>query len=527
MSLLTLSDLSLNFGGVRALANMNLLVEPGSLHGLVGPNGAGKTTAMNVICGLFLPTTGTMTFADRRFHPVPHRLAGAGLGRTFQAAAMIESLDALENVLLGAYSSTKSGIVPSALRLPGAAREERAARDRAAAALDEVGFAAPKHARTAHLSTWQRRQIEIARALMSAPRLLLLDEPAAGLTAAEVGLFKAVMRRLRERGQGRTSILLIEHNVPLVFELCDTVTAMAAGTDIAHGTPAEVRSHAEVIRSYLGGGATPAAAGAAVRPVADSPVVLQLDRVSAGYGPVTVLHDMSLTVRAGETVALFGPNGAGKTTLLNTIIGERRPTSGAVVWQGRRTNGLPVQSVVRLGIGIVPQGRAVMERQSVEDNLLISSMGLRLSKQQLRERLDEIFAQFPSLAQRRRLHGASLSGGERQMLAIAKVLVRRPQLLLLDEPSIGLAPAIVAEVQRIVTDLAARGMTVIIGEQAVDWVIPVATRAYAIAAGRIVAEGPPHALADAEALAAQYLGTDPHLGTEPDLGTDPDRQAVA
>jgi ABC-type branched-subunit amino acid transport system ATPase component len=510
MTLLTLSQVSLNFGGVRALTGMNLEIEPGTLHGLVGPNGAGKTTAMNVICGLSRPTQGTMTFQGRPFHPVPHRLARLGLARTFQAAAIIESLDAIGNVLLGAYSATRAGIVGCALRLPWAEREERGARERAEAALRDVGFTAPLHARTANLSTWQRRQIEIARALMSQPRLLLLDEPAAGLTLGEVESFQAAMRRLRERGEGRTSILLIEHNVPLVFGLCDRVTAMAAGADIAHGTPAEVRSHAEVVRSYLGGTATQERPNLErPKPIEPGEVVLQLDGVRAGYGPVTVLHDISLSVRAGETVALFGPNGAGKTTLLNTIVGERRPTAGSVLWHGRPVQGLPVQSIVRLGIGLVPQGRAVMERQSVEDNLLISTMGLRLSRPQLRERLDEIFAQFPGLAQRRRSQGASLSGGERQMLAIAKVLVRRPRILLLDEPSIGLAPAVVLEVQRIVAELAASGMTVIIGEQAVDWVIPVATRAYAIAAGRIVAEGPPETLSDADALAAQYLGAEP------------------
>ena len=217
-------------------------------------------------------------------------------------------------------------------------------------------------------------------------------------------------------------------------------------------------------------------------------------------------HQIDLEVRAGETVALFGPNGAGKTTLLNTIVGERRASGGTVTFQGNRIDGLSMQAVIRRGIGIVPQGRAVMERQSVEDNLVISTTGLHLSRGERRARIEQIFTQFPSLAKRRHSHGASLSGGERQMLAIAKALIRRPALLLLDEPSIGLAPTIVDEMQRIVAELSAQGLTVVIGEQSVDWVLPIAHRAYAIAAGRIVAEGLPAALSDADALAERYLG---------------------
>jgi ABC-type branched-subunit amino acid transport system ATPase component len=389
-------------------------------------------------------------------------------------------------------------------------REERALRERADEALEEVGYAGSKVASMADLSTWQRRQIEIARALLSKPKMLLLDEPAAGLTAGEVEALKALMRRLLDTENGEKSILLIEHNVPLVFSLCDTVTAMAEGRDITHGTPDFVRSHAGVISSYLGVGAERETSVAPVRtaqPVADQPIVLKLDKVSAGYGSTTVLHDIDFEIRGGETVALFGPNGAGKTTLLNTIIGERRARSGTVTWKGHRIDGLAIQSIVRLGIGIVPQGRVVIERQSVEDNLLISMTGLRLNAKERRERLDETFERFPSLGLRRKSYGASLSGGERQMLAIAKALVRRPALLLLDEPSIGLAPTIVDEVQRIVADLSAKGLTVIIGEQSVDWVVPIATRAYAIAAGRIVAEGLPHMLQNADSLADQYLGT--------------------
>jgi ABC-type branched-subunit amino acid transport system ATPase component len=312
------------------------------------------------------------------------------------------------------------------------------------------------------------------------------------------------MRRLCDDAM---SILLIEHNVPLVFTLCDQVTAMAQGRDIAHGTPQAVRGHPEVIESYLGAGSRQAVRAATLgTQTGVGSTVLKLEDVSAGYGATVAVRGIGIEIRAGEAVALFGPNGAGKTTLLNTIIGERRAMTGSITWQGKRIDGLPTQSIVRRGIGIVPQGRAVMERQSVEDNLVISTTGLRLGRRERQDRLDEIYTQFPSLSERRSSHGASLSGGERQMLAIAKALIRRPALLLLDEPSIGLAPTIVDEVQRIVAELNAKGLTVLIGEQSVDWVLPIAHRAYAIAAGRIVAEGSPEALSDADALAAQYLG---------------------
>jgi ABC-type branched-subunit amino acid transport system ATPase component len=507
MPILTLSHVAVHFGGLVAIADLSLTVQPGALHGLIGPNGAGKTTAMNVISGLVRPSAGEMTFLGQQFVPHPNQLAARGLARSFQASAVVTTLTALENVLLGGHAATRAGIASCALRLPRATREEQALREHATAALEQVGYTAPLLARMSDLSTWQRRQIEIARALLSRPKLLLLDEPAAGLTAGEVGDLKSLLRQLAG-DDNAIAILLIEHNVPLVFSLCDEVTAMTEGRDIAHGKPASVREHPDVVRSYLGGSTHPTAPPprAAATP---AEALLKLHRVSAGYGSTTALHAIDFEVRIGETLALFGPNGAGKTTLLNTIVGERRATTGTITLQGQRIERLAMQAIIRRGIGIVPQGRAVMERQSVTDNLVISTTGLRLKGHERRDRLDQIFTQFPSLARRRRSLGASLSGGERQMLAIARALIRRPLLLLLDEPSIGLAPTIVDEMQRIVADLSAQGLTVVIGEQSVHWVLPIAHRAYAIAAGRIVAEGPPASLSDADALAARYLGDQP------------------
>ncbi len=331
--MLVLHDLTLNFGGVRALRGLNAEIPTGALHGLIGPNGAGKTTALNVISGLHRPGSGSMTLAGAPYAPTTHRLAAGGVARTFQAAATVDSLTALANVLLGGHSWTRAGVLASALRLPAAQREERALRERARAALAEVGYVAAEDARMAALTPWQRRQIEIARALMVRPKLLLLDEPAAGLTAGEVGELKALLNRLRRHAG--TTVLLVEHNVPLVFSLCDSVTAMAEGRDIAQGPCAAVRSHPEVIRAYLGAADRPVAAAPAP-PAAAGPPVLQLQGVASGYGANMVLHDIAIDVRAGETVALFGPNGAGKSTLFNTIIGERRVRAGAIVWHGQR-----------------------------------------------------------------------------------------------------------------------------------------------------------------------------------------------
>jgi ABC-type branched-subunit amino acid transport system ATPase component len=340
---------------------------------------------------------------------------------------------------------------------------------------------------------------------MCKPRLLLLDEPTGGLTRADVDAIGDLLRSLRDEAGRELTVLLVEHNVPFVFGLCDSVTAMELGKEIVTAAPSEIRANEQVIRSYLGVGISPKTVEH--RPEhQDLPVVLKVEGVSSGYDSVVVLHDVSLEVREGETVALFGRNGAGKSTLLNTLLGEPRARSGSITWRGRQIERRTVQSIVRGGIGLVPQDRAVLERQTVDDNLLISTFGLRLSRREFRQRVEETYERFPLLARRRHEAGASLSGGERQMLAIAKVLIRRPTLLLLDEPSIGLAPTVVEELHHIVARLSREGLSVLVGEQNVGWVVPIATRAYVIETGRIIAEGPAEKLAESESLTERYLG---------------------
>lgn len=472
---------------------------------MIGPNGAGKTTAINAICGTARRDNGTIELDTNAIEPHPRRLIGYGIGRTFQTPAIFFDLSAVANVLVGAYAQGRSGVLRGSVATPSALAEESALTKRAVELLGAVGYDGDPHAPAKLLSFGMHRQIEVARMLMSDPRILLLDEPTAGLAGHEVRKLVALLKKLRE--DRKVTILLVEHNVPFVFGLCDRVTAMHEGKDIACGTPAEIRAHEDVVQSYLGYQHSSEQPERPPQAQTGGGKILEMRAVTSGYGATTILRDVSLHFGAGEIIALLGRNGAGKSTLLNTILGDPKPRSGEVLWEGRSLRGLGPDRVVASGIGLVPQDRAVIVRQSVDDNLELATFGLRLGRRQFEERRDEMLARFPRLQTRRTSLAGSLSGGERQMLAIAKVLMRRPRLLLLDEPSIGLAPAIVNELQAIIATLRDDGLPIVVAEQNVSWLAPVSSRAYLIEGGRIVDEGPPSRLAEAEALTEAYLGT--------------------
>jgi branched-chain amino acid transport system ATP-binding protein len=493
------------FGGVQALRGFSLALEAGEIHGLIGPNGAGKTTAINAISGTAPRAAGTIELDGNPIAPSPKKLVSFGIGRTFQTPAIFFDLNAVGNVLVGAYARGTSGIWRGSLATSSVLHEEQFLTARAVELLRSVGYEGDPETPSRLLSFGALRQIEIARMLMSEPRIILLDEPTAGLASHEVARFVAVMRELRRR-RGVT-ILLVEHNVPFVFSLCDTVTAMYEGARIATGTPAEIRAHEDVVQSYLGHQHGTGEAMVSSKAEQSGGRVLELRDVTSGYGATTILRNVNLHVGSGEIVALLGRNGAGKTTLLNTIMGDPRARGGEILWEGRSLRGLAPDRVVAAGIGLVPQDRAVIVHQSVDDNLELATFGLRLSRREFGARRDEMLARFPRLLTRRKSLGGSLSGGERQMLAIAKVLMRRPRLLLLDEPSIGLAPAIVQELQGIIASLRDDGLPIVVAEQNVSWISPLSARAYLLEGGRIVDEGPPERLARAGALTEAYLGT--------------------
>ncbi len=249
--MLALSEVSRAFGGVRAVEGASFTVEKGEVHGLIGPNGAGKTTLLNLISGLLRPTGGRIELSGERIDGLPaHRIAGLGIARTYQNIRLFAGLSAADNVVVGQHLRRKAPLWPRLLLLPSARREESAARAAAEETLARVGLRERARERAVNLSYGEQRRVEIARALASQPRVLLLDEPTAGMSAPEA---EAVARLVREVAREGRAVLLIEHNVKLVMALCDRITVLNFGQVIARGAPAEVAKDPAVIDAYLGG----------------------------------------------------------------------------------------------------------------------------------------------------------------------------------------------------------------------------------------------------------------------------------
>lgn len=248
--LLEMKGVSKHFGGIAAVRNVNISVSQGSIAGLIGPNGAGKTTIFNLITGTYMPDEGQillngLNLAGRK----PFETARTGITRTFQNLQLFSSMTVLENVMTGAYLKGQNGFIRSLFTRPLHSREEKRIRDESLLLLEEVGLAGLADSQAAVLPFGQQRLLEIARALASAPNLILLDEPAAGLNVAESQVLTEYLKKLKQQG---ITLLLIEHDMETVMQAADRIIVMNFGEVIAEGTPQEIQAHTEVIKAYLG-----------------------------------------------------------------------------------------------------------------------------------------------------------------------------------------------------------------------------------------------------------------------------------
>ncbi|TFF19142.1 ATP-binding cassette domain-containing protein [Jiella endophytica] len=484
-TVLEVEGVSRRFGGIQAVRDSSLTVKSGEIHALIGPNGAGKTTLFNLISGRFPPHGGRVRLHGREIHRLQaDAICQSGLARSFQITNLFEGLTIYENLRLSAQA-----------RHPGRFNAWRDIDSYGAIHSDTVelmkflGLEGIEDIKAGDLSYGGQRLVDLGIALASRPKVLLLDEPLAGLAAAE----RERVSRLVTTVAANIPVLIVEHDIDRVLGFSQNVTVMNEGSVLVTGCPEAIRADRRVQEIYTGTG-TPQVTGRAAAGSAPAEPVLKVDKVNTYYGKCHILDDACLEIRKGEIVALLGRNGAGKSTFLKTIAGLVAARSGSIDFEGRELVGLDAPAIARLGVGYVPQGRGLFAGMSVADNLSLGRLARRTDGSDgVVWSEEEILQMFPRLRERYRSSADFLSGGEQQMLAVARALSGNCRLLLLDEPFEGLAPAVVEELFRVFDRLRSR-LPILIVEHNLDLVLALADRVFALERGTVFHEGPADAL---------------------------------
>ena len=485
--------MSKEFGGLVAVNDVSIDIPTRSIVSIIGPNGAGKTTLFNMLTGLYKPTAGRIVFSGRDItRSRPDVITRLGVARTFQNIRLFGAMTALENVMVGRHSRMRAGLFGSILRAPWVRREERAVRG--ARGRDPVlrrpEVAGSSAGSASNLSYGDQRRVEIARALASDPKLLLLDEPTAGMNPQESRTLTDFMRKMRDDLE--LTILLIEHDMKVVMGVSERVTVLDHGEKIAEGPPAEVRAEPARDRG--------------VPRKADLMALLEVEEIHAHYGAIEALRGVSLDVERGrgrdddriqwrrqvDHAALdLGPDagqlGAGRVRWRGDHAAagarDRQPRDRALA---RGTPLLPAHDRrARISIwGRFGGGTSTSPRTSIVCTTL-----------------------FPRLKERERQKAGTMSGGEQQMLAIGRALMARPKLLMFDEPSMGIAPILVQRIYETIGEINRQGVAILLVEQNANYALELAKRGYVLETGQVVLSNASAQLRDDPEVQRAYLGT--------------------
>lgn len=505
-NILSVSGISISFGGLKAVNNVSLDVPQGSLTALIGPNGAGKTTLFALMSGFLKPNQGTVTYCGQDITgQAPHINAVAGMTRTFQIVQPFAAQTVLENIAVGAH-----------LHYPNRHTALSFARDIAL----QVGLDSQITKPAADLTVAGRKRLELARALAAKPKLLLLDEVLAGLNPQEISEMIPVIRNVTQQG---VTVLMIEHVMQAVMNLAEHIWVLAQGELIAQGNPSDITQNLKVIEAYLGTGATarlneprrnnPSTTSVVTNTSStlsnsastlQANPLLEVSGLRGGYGRTEVLRGIDLIVNKGETVALLGSNGAGKTTFNQMICGLVPTQAGRVKFDDIDITGAHYTNIVPHGLIQVPEGRKIFPNLTVLENLELGSFSRARARRS--ENIEYVFETFPRLRERTKQLAGTMSGGEQQMLAIGRGLMAEPILLILDEPSLGLSPRLVEEMFGLIRKLRETGLSILLVEQNVAQSLDTADRVYVMENGALKFSGLPSDLMGSDELRRAYLG---------------------
>jgi branched-chain amino acid transport system ATP-binding protein len=486
---LSLRSVTKRFGGVAALSDLSLDVAPGELLGVIGPNGAGKSTLLSLINATQRPSSGEIVFdSEHRIDRLrTHRAARLGIARAHQIPRPFPRMTVRQNLLVAAHSSGRR------LAVSGGEVDE---------ILDLCGLQDRAERLAGTLPLLDLKRLEVARALALTPRLLLLDEVAAGLVAHEIDEITELIDGVHRRG---VTIILVEHVQALVQALAERVVVLDFGRQIAAGTPGEIAADPDVIRIYLGSGDQHRPQRPQRQTESAPAELLRAEGVCVDYGKLRALRDIEFAVGEAEIVAVLGANGAGKTSLARALTGLVPTAGGRIVLGGEDVTRLAAHLRARKGIAICHEGRRLFPGLKVAENLDLAtySGSSTTHRDELYERVYEL---FPLLRERAGAYAGQLSGGQQQMVAIARALMSDPRLVIFDELSLGLAPAVIDEIYEAIEQIRAWQISIVLIEQNAYRALAVADRAYVLERGSVSFCGAPAELESEQALRNAYFG---------------------